>query len=260
MAVQLTQNTDGTTTFVSNVNSKIPLVLDDQKGAFMRHDQFIQFFDDFLGDALEDAYSGAGGSDTQALTPAINAQSGGVVRLTCGDSNASAAADASVLTQALNWKAADGGLYLEARVKPISSVEDVAFNIGFTDTLGTTTVEEPFTISGTTVTGVATDAVCFVYDTDATNDTLHAQGVKADTDTAISNTEVALTADAYVKLAIKIDDTGSAYFYVNDVLKASVANAVTASVALTPVVAVGGRTTTSKSLDVDYIFVTSLRA
>lgn len=260
MTMNLIQNTDGSASFKSSDNSKTPIVFDDQRGAYVPPEQFVQFADDFLGDLLEDGYSGAGGSDPQALTPAINAQNGGVVRLVAGDSNVSAAADASVLTHALNWKAGNGGLFMEARIKAVSSVADFALNVGFTDTLGTTTVEEPFTINGTTVSGVADDAACFVFDTAATNDTLHAQGAKGGTDTAISNTGEALTADAWIRLGVALDSSGTATFYVDGVQVATVANAVTTTVALTPVIAVGSRTTAAKTVDVDYLVVRALRA
>lgn len=266
MAVNLNQNGDttaafpsGVSAFASNVNSKVPLILDDQSGAFFNTKSFVQFYDDFLGDTLDSGWSAAEGNDAQAVIATINAQAGGVVRMVTGDST-TVSESAQSLTHGLNWKANQGGLYMAARVKLVSSVADVCVNVGFTDTLATTTLEEPFTISGTTITSNATDAVCFVYDTAQTNDNWHCQGVKADTDTAIANTGVGLTADAWVLLEIKIDSNGTATFFIDGVQKHEVANAVTASVALTPVITAMARTTASKTVDVDYVFIASQRA
>lgn len=266
MAVNITQNGDttaafpsGTTAFASNVNAKVPLVLDDASGAFFNYKSYIQFYDDFLGDVIDDAWSAAEGNDAQAIIATINAQAGGVVRLVTGDT-AVVAESAQSLTHGLNWKANQGGLYLAARIKLVTSVADVCVNVGFTDTLATTTLEEPITISGTTITTNATDAVVFVYDTAQTNDNWHCQGVKADADTAIANTGVGVTADAWVLLEIKIDTAGTAEFYIDGQLKHTAANAVTVTTSLTPVVTAMARTTASKTLDVDYIFVAAQRA
>lgn len=266
MAVNINQNGDttaafpsGTTAFASNVNAKVPLVLDDTSGAFFNYKSYIQLYDDFMGDVLEDAWSGAKGSDAQAVVPTINAQAGGVVRLVAGDT-VTVAESLSSLTHGLNWKANQGGLYMAARVKLVTSVADVCVNVGFTDALATGTLEEPITISGTTITTNATDAAVFVYDTAQTNDNWHCQGVAGDTDTAIANTGIGLTADAWVLLEVKIDTSGTASFFINGQLVHTVASAVTATVALTPIVTVMARTTASKTVDVDYIFVAAQRA
>lgn len=217
----------------------------------------VTLFDDFLGDVLDDAWSGAKGSDGQAVVPTINPAIGGWVRLTSGDT-VTPAESISSLTHGLNWKAESGGLAFEAKVKPVSSVASVAYFIGLTDALATGTLEEPVTLSGTSFTSNATDCVGFVFDTAATTDVFYCIGVKNNADTAATAT-IAPAADTAVTLRIELSAAGAATFYVNGNLVATIADAVTPSVALTPIVEVMTRTTAVKSIDADYIHVQSSR-
>lgn len=249
---------DGTKSIVAESSRKLVTYHPDS-GVDLGSADYVSFFDDFLGDVIADQWSAAKGSDAQAVIATVVASTaGGAVRLTSGDTT-TVAESLSSLTQALNWKANTGGLFVEARVKLVSSIANVAVNIGFTDDLATSTLEEPFSISGTTITSNATDGVCFVYDTAQTNDYWHLQGVKAGTDTAINNSSKAPVADTYALFRLELDSSGNATFFIDGVKVGTAANAVTATVALTPVVSVMARTTTSKSVDVDYIRVGSLR-
>lgn len=259
MSILEQNNSDGTRSYVSNVNGKTQLIIDELSGARFNTKQYIELYDDFLGDVLADQWSAAEGNDAQAIIATIDAQAGGVVRMTTGDT-AVIAESAQSLTHGLNWKANQGGLYMYTRFKPITAVTTVSYFVGFTDVLATTTLEAPMSLSGTTLTTTATDAVGFLFDTDATNDTWHCQGVKNDTDTALTNTGIAPAADTWVDLEIKVDSTGGATFFINGALVATVANCVTATVALTPVVFAMARTTSSRSVDVDVIHVQAQRA
>lgn len=259
MSVSEVQNADGSLSFIENAASRELLRLRPDQGAYLGLATFSRFTDDFMGDVLDSRWSGAVGSDGAAVTPTINQQNGGVVRLTSGAAGDTMAHDGSSLTHGLNWKAGNGGLYFEARVKPVTSVANVCYNIGLTDTLATTTLEMPITLSTTTLTTNATDAAVFVFDTAATLVKFKAQGVKADTDTALADTAIAPVADTWIKLAIIIDNQGTAYFYINDALTNTVASCLTTTVALTPVIAITARTTTSKSLDVDYVRMAQIR-
>jgi hypothetical protein len=218
----------------------------------------VSLFDDFLGDVIEDGWSAAKGSDAEAVIAAIVAgTTSGAVRLTCGDT-VTVAESASSLTHGLNWKAANGGLVFEAKITPVSSVANVAYFVGFTDVLATTTLEEPITLSGTTYTTTATDAVGFVFDTAATTDVWYGMGVANDVDgTAVACS--APTAGTAQTLRIELSVAGVASFYIDGVYQGAVAAAVTPSVSLTPVVEIMARTTAVKSIDVDYISVSMTR-
>ena len=248
----------GAMKFVSNVNSNEVLIIDESRGAYTNPKKYVRLFDDFLGDVIADQWSAAEGNDAQAIIATISSDVNGVVRMITGDT-AVVAESAQSLTHELNWKANQGGLYMACRFKPVTAITTVAYFVGFTDTLATTTLEEPITLSGTTLTTNATDAVGFVYDTDATNDTWHCQGVANGTDTALTNSTIAPVVDTYQDLEIFVDTSGGATFYINGALVATVAACVTSTVALTPVVCAMARTTSSRTVDIDYIDVMAQR-
>lgn len=217
----------------------------------------VVLFDDFLGDVIADEWSAAKGNDAQTVIATIQSAISGAVRLTAGDTVV-VSESASALTHALNWKAANGGLIMEAKVTPVTSVANVAYFVGFSDVLATTTLEEPITLSGTTYTTNATDAVGFVFDTAATTDVWYGMGVANDVD-ATAVTCSAPTADTAQVLRVELSSAGVASFYIDGVLQGTASGAVTTSVALTPIVVVMARTTTVKSIDIDYIHVEMTR-
>lgn len=210
----------------------------------------IRLFDDFLGDTLDVLHTGTAGSDPQAVAPAIVAGAvGGVVQLVSGDVGGGAVAvDGCVLAGALNWLASNGNLVFEARIK-IPTITSVVVNVGLTDTAA---LENPFEIGASdALTSNATDAACLVFDTGATNDNWFCCGVKADVDAAKVNTGIAPVAGAWQAVRIEIDKAGTATFYLDGRLVASMANALTTSVALSYVFAVMSRTTATRSLQAD---------
>lgn len=215
----------------------------------------VELFDDFLGDIILDQYStgadtgGSGGST--AITAAVN----GVLRITTDDQTTG---DRIALTHQLNWQASDSGpLVLEARVKSVTAITLRAYFIGFTDVLAaTTTVENPIEMSSEAITSTATDAVGFMYDTDCTYDNWYGMGVKNGTDATALNTGVApATAGTWQTLRVVVDVTGSATFFIDGVYMGAVANAVTSTTDLTPIIMVEARAAAAKVLDVDYLHV-----
>jgi hypothetical protein len=219
------------------------------------------FFDDFLGDVIADQWGTAAGTDTSIAVAAFNAQVGGVVRMTSGNTTAGTMATNGVqLHSALNWKANQGGLIFEARVK-VELITNVALFVGLTDQVAS--LEMPINASGTSeqLTSTADDAVGFLFDTAFATDNTWLVGTKAGTDATHQNSGVAPTADTFHYYRIEIDSSGHAKFFIDNVQTGTLmANAVTATVALTPVVAVFSRNSTQKYVDVDYIYVTADRA
>ena len=193
------------------------------------------------------------GADAQAVDPAINVAAGGEVRLTTGNADGAVANDGSQIVAAIPVNAALGGLWFETRLHINTAITDISVNAGFTDV---TTLEEPFSISGTTITSVASDAACFVYDTAQTTDQWYACGVAGDTDaTGNAITGTAPVADTDQTLRIEIDADGEgARFYLDGVLSGTLtANAVTAATSVYATVIANATTTTSKTVDIDYI-------
>jgi hypothetical protein len=214
-------------------------------------------FEDFMGDVAPSEVNYTEGTDTTTADGAIVALVNGVFRLTAGDSAGSIAADGAQLNTELNWKVSQGKLVMEARVS-IAAITTVSCFVGLTDTKA---LEAPFSLSGTTFTSNATDAVGFLFDTAATTDTIRLVGVKADTDATAQDTGVAFVADTYKVLRVEINSDGAATFYINGLQVGTLMSAaITTTVALTPVFiirpegAVAGRT-----MDIDYFMVAADR-
>ena len=217
----------------------------------------VVHFEDFLGDVAPDQVNYTEGTDSGTADGAITAVVNGAFLLTAGDSAGNVAADGAQLNTELNWKANQGNLVFETRVK-IAAITTVSLFIGLTDTKS---LECPISLSGTMFTTNATDAVGFVFDTNATTDTIRLAGVANDVDATAVDTSLAFVADTYKTLRIEITSAGLARFYIDGAYVGQVATSVTATVALTPVWiiypegAVAGRT-----MSIDYFMVAADRA
>jgi hypothetical protein len=215
----------------------------------------VTHFDDFLGDVIADEWSAAEGNDDLAVIATVTPDIGGWIRMTTGDTT-TVSESAQVLTSGLNWQASNGGLFVEARIRPLTSVANVYYFVGFTDVLATTTLELPATLSTTTITYVADNACGWLFDTSATTDVFYGVGVKATSGIAFANAVVgtAPVADTATVLRVELSSAGTATFIRDGVTIGTLENAITATTDITPVIAAMARTTTSKSLDVDYVW------
>ena len=218
-------------------------------------------FDDFLGDTLStDEWLSAEGTDSATSAAAILAGGiGGVVRLTTGDAGTGVAADAVTLNGALQWQASNGNLVFETRIKH-SRITNAYTFVGFTDVA--TGVEAPVTLSGTTFTTNATDAVGWVFDTAATTDTWRMVGVDTDVDATAQDSSASPVADDYETLRVEVDSSGVAKFFRNGLgVGTAMTGAVTPATDLCPVVYTSNLSgTASYTLDVDYVYVSMDRA
>ena len=218
-------------------------------------------FDDFTGDTLDtNTWLSAEGTDSATSVGAVLAGGiGGVVRLTSGDAGTGEAADAITLNGHLAWQASNGGLALQTRIK-VDTITNVMIFVGFTDVA--TGVEAPFTLSGTTFTSNASDAVGFLFDTGATTDTWRLVGVKGDTDATAQDTSAAPVADDYETLRVEVTTDGDAVFYRNGLQVGSLmSDAITAATDVCPIIYWSNLSgTTSRLMDVDYIHVEMDRA
>lgn len=217
----------------------------------------VVHFEDFLGDVAPSEVNYTEGTDTTTADGAIVALVNGVFRLTAGDSAGTIAADGAQLNTELNWKANAGKLVMEARIS-IAAITTVSLFVGLTDTKA---LEAPFSLSGTTLTSNATDAVGFLFDTAATTDTIRLVGVKADVDATMQDSSKVFVADTYKTLRVELNSDGAATFYIDGLQVGTLmAGAITTTVALTPVFiirpegAVAGRT-----MDIDYFMVAANR-
>jgi len=225
-------------------------------------DKRVRLFDDFLGDVIADQWNVVEGADTTTSDAAIVSGVNGLLRLTTGDSaTLTYAGNGIQITQGAfyNFRASDGGLALEARIK-IDAITTAAFFVGFTD-VGTFEAPIESAASGNTLTSNATDAVGFMFDTRMTDDNIWLVGVKADTDATAQNSGIAPVAATFITLRVEVSATGEAIFFINGARVGTVmASAITASTALTPTIAATSLVAATRALDVDYIDVVKHRS
>ncbi len=221
----------------------------------------VATFDDFLGDVIADQWNYTEGTDSATSASAILAGGvGGVLRMTTGDTGTGLAADLCQLSQELQWRAANGGLFAEARVK-LSAITNAYVFFGFTD-VGTLEAPVESAASANTLTSNATNAAGLMFDTRMTSDNFWLVGVKADVDPTAQDSGVAPVADDYITLGVAVDVLGTATFFVNGApVGTPVANAVAPAAMMTPTLAVSKTSVAaSMNLDVDYIGVSMNRA
>lgn len=230
------------------------------EGAYFGKHNVVEWYDDFLGDAIDARWGVAKGSDAAAVDFAHLTGTRGMIQATTGaGAGASMAANGVQLHQALQWKANQGNLAFETMLK-VSAITTIALFVGFTDQIGS--LEMPIHAAGSanTITTNATDAAGLFFDTSMTDDNFWVAGVKNDTDGTHVNTSIAPVADTWIRLGVELDSSGNAIGYINGVNVGAVANAVTATVALTPVIACFRRAASSATIQVDYINVIASRA
>ena len=233
----------------------------------------LALFDDFLGAAqtfsttVVSGWRSRKGSDGACVdwtvTPAVN----GKVLGTIGNTTASMAVSGVQLDAGLDWKANQGGLCFEARLK-MSTIATIAVFAGFTDQTAALEMPVNSAAGAHTITTNATDAVGVLFDTsDTSTDQWLAVGVANDVDATvqsglgISSAAIIPVADTYETFRIELGTDGSAVFFRNGVqIGSKMTGAVTATVALTPVIAAFNRTTSgAPTISVDYLHVSALR-
>lgn len=222
--------------------------------------RYVALFDDFLGDVIADQWSAAKGSDGAAAIAGVRNDNGGWARQTTG-ATAVVAESCVSMTHSTNYKVGNGGIIFEARVKPITSVANVQYFIGLTDTVATSALEQPMTLTTATMAAVADDCVGFLYDTAATTPLFYGTSVKATVATTLANSIACglPVADTATTLRIELDALGNAVFYQDGSYKGRIATCITPTIALTPVVEAMARTTAAKSIDCDYVHCAALR-
>lgn len=226
----------------------------------------VYLYDDFLGASLNPAI--AGQNENSGTSAIVVAQEGGVGGLVTGTSSG----NRCQFTTGLNHLPSSGSIVIQWRAKPVTSVADVAYFYGATDTVS---LEFPIEISGTTITSNATNAVGFMYDTAATTPTWRAVAVNADSDAtpvvvALNGASTQLpVAGVYEQFRVEITPDGDAVFYYGQEngqeedqgfqQVAFIANAVATTALLTPVAAIETRTTAAKTAYVDALLIQSGR-
>ncbi len=220
--------------------------------------QKVTFFDDFIG-VISPAMDS---TSTGGTTAAISAGQGGRVTIISNNTVTSNAADVSLFTlDTLDWLPTSGGLTLTARLK-VSSIATVAFFVGFTDAVATGNIEMPLhkDSAADTISGDAANVCGVGFDTQGTTDEFWQGGTKAGTgDTAATHSGTAPVNDTYVNIRVEVSTAGALECFINDTSIGTTANAIVASTPVTPVIAVLNRTTSARTLTIDYWHVQASR-
>jgi hypothetical protein len=198
---------------------------------------------------------------TNTVDFTVTSAPGGTVVGTIGDTTASMAVSGVQLFGGLHFKANQGEVCFEARVK-LSQITTIAAFIGFTDQVAALEMPIQSAASANTITTNATDAVGFFFDTSMTADTWWLAGVANDVDATHENTTFAPVADTYAVFRIELTAAGGAKFFYNGKQVGSLmSGAVTPTVALVPTIAAFNRTTSATpTITADYWHASALRA
>lgn len=213
------------------------------------------FYDDFLAAGIDTRLSSTAGAGTgnAAATTVAGAVNGHVTLKSASDDGTHAQNFSAITFDQLNWKANQGGCVFEMRAA-INDVSEAYLFFGFTDTISTT-VEGPIYMNAAVIDSDATNAAGLVYDVDATTDVFYLGGVKADTDTDPLSSGKAPADNEWFTLRVELGVNGEVTGYINGAKIGTVANAVTASTALTPAIVIGNRSANQVTLTIDYIAV-----
>ena len=210
-----------------------------------------------IGDAgPADTWSTTAGSGTAtAVATTVAASINGEVTLKSASDDGAHSANNSMFTGInLGFKANQGGLAIEARLK-IDAITDVYLFVGFTDTISTT-VECPIFLLAADLDSDATDACGVLFDTDATTDQWCHGGVKAGTDTVPAFSGTAPAAGTYVVVRVEVSAAGAVQGFINGTaIGTAVADAVTITTALTPAIVIGNRGAAQRVATIDYVRV-----
>jgi hypothetical protein len=264
MSYKLKQATDGSAALHNSVTSRDVMTFDADGDVTLDKPSVGKFvlFDDFfgtwaIGDAgPADTWSSTAGNGTsnQVATTVANSLNGEITIKTASDDGAITANMTALTGINLGWKANQGGLSMEARMK-LDDVSEAYLFVGFTDTISTT-LEEPLFLNTVNIDSTATDACGVLYDVDGTTKQFLHGGVKAGTDTVPAYSGGAPEDDTYFTVRVEVSAAGAVQGFINGVaIGDPVANAVTATVALTPGIFVANRSANQVIATVDYIWV-----
>lgn len=265
MSHKIVTKVDGSGGIVNNVTGVEVLTFADDGNISTAYppvvDKFV-LYDDFfgtwaIGDAgPADTWSSTAGSGTgNAVATTVANSINGEVTLKSASDDGAHSANCSALTGInLGWKANQGGLSMEARLK-LSDVSEAVLFVGFTDTISTT-VELPIFLATTNIDSDATNACGVGYDVDGTTKQFFHGGVKADTDTTPAYSGSAPVDNTYFVVRVEVSSAGAVQGFINGkAIGNPVANAVTITTALTPAIVVGNRSANQVTATIDYIWV-----
>lgn len=211
-----------------------------------------ELFDTFDTGGSLTHYELFNGSDAEAADPVISANT--LVMVT-GNAGTGFAADGTQAIGDTGYTLAGGAITLEARVK-LSAITNAGFYFGLTDQKAALEMPVESAASADTITTNATDAIGFMFDTSMATDNIWLVGVNNNTDETAQNSGSAPVADTYVTLRIETNTSGDASFYINGAAVGSaMTTAAATGVTLYPTLAALARSTASRTLTADYLYL-----
>jgi len=223
----------------------------------------VQLFDDFHGvwsvaaaHIAERWGSTAGAGTGNAVATTVANSLGGEVTLQSASDDGTHAQNCSTFGGAnLGWRADQGNMALEARLK-ISDVSEAVLFVGFSDALHTT-VELPIYLLAGDIDSDADNAAGVGYDVDGSTLEFFHGGVKATADTAPVFAGVAPVDNVYFRVRVQIDNQGRVQGYINGtaIPGGRVNNAVTVTTPLSPLIVIGNRSANQVTATIDYVLV-----
>jgi hypothetical protein len=211
-----------------------------------------ELYDTFDTGASLTHYELFNGSDAQAADPVISSNT--LVMVT-GDAGTGFAADGTQAIGDTGYTLAAGAKVLEARLK-LSAITTVSMFFGWTDQKAALEIPIESAASADTITTNATDAIGFMFDTSMSTDNIWLTGVNNNSDETAQNSAIAPVADTYITLRIETNTSGDATFYINGVIAGSqMTTAAATGVTLYPTLAASARTTSSRTMTVDYLYL-----
>lgn len=223
-------------------------------------------FDDFDGATLLGTWSVLKGTDGAAANFACNGGIGGTVLGTTGATTTTMAGSGISITSHLNLKGQGAGgaastnnVEFNARVQT-SLITGLCYFVGLTNQVAALQMPIQGSGVGNAFTGNAADAVGFLYDTTMTNPAWYLIGNKGGVLAAGQNSGFSPAANTYDQLSVSVDQLGNANFFRNGAqVGVTMANAITPTVALAPVIAAFDRIAASKNITADYIMASMNR-
>lgn len=210
-----------------------------------------ELYDRFITGGSLTHYELFNGSDAQAVDPVIAANA---LSLVTGDAGTGFAADGSQAIGDTGYALGSGALVFEARVKT-SAITDVAIFVGFTDQKAALEIPIESAASTDDLTSNATNGCGFMFDTAMATDNIWLVGVDGDSDATAQNSALAFVADTYRTLRIELTTAGAATFYIDGVAIGTQMSDATAATTLYPTIAAAARSTTSRTITADYLYV-----
>jgi len=211
-----------------------------------------ELFDTFDTGGSLTHYELFNGSDAEAVDPVISSNT---LSMVTGNAGTGFAADGTQAIGDTGYTLAAGAIVLEARLK-ISAITNAGFYFGLTDQKTALEIPIESAASADTITTNATDAIGFMFDTSMATDNIWLVGVNNNVDETAQNSATAPVADTYITLRIETNTSGDASFYINGAAVGStMTTAAATGVTLYPTLAATARSTSSRTVTVDYLYL-----